>query len=81
MNARTVKARREAEEQEFRAKVLGLVEAQKGVIGALARGLTDARKDIEDLKRTRETVQHDHNCGNMTSGDGCDCGAESAEEK
>lgn len=51
MNAREAKKRREIEEQEFRASVLDLVEQQKGVIGALARGLTAAQKDIADLQR------------------------------
>ena len=57
MNARQAKARRAEEDQRFRADVLALVDAQKGIIGALARGLTAAQKDIEDLKQHMSDVE------------------------
>lgn len=50
MNAREAKRRREAEESEFRAKVLEIVESQKGVIGAMARTLGTIQRDIEGMK-------------------------------
>ena len=57
MNARSAKARHAAEEAEFRAGVMALVEAQKGIIGALVNGLTSAQKDIEDLKQHMSDVE------------------------
>ena len=57
MNARQAKARHAAEEAAFRVQIVALVEAQKGVIGALARGLTAAQKDIEDLKQHMSDVE------------------------
>ena len=57
MNARQAKARHAAEQQQFRADVLALVETQKGIIGALARGLTAVQKDIEDLKQHMADVE------------------------
>lgn len=57
MNARAAKLRREAEEHEFRVRIVALVEAQKSVIGALARAMTTAQKDIEDLKQQLSDVE------------------------
>ncbi len=50
MNSRESKKRREAEEQDFRLRVLQLIEAQKGVIGAIARSLDKTQRDLETLK-------------------------------
>ncbi len=50
MNARESKKRREADEQEFRLKVIGLIESQKGVIGAIARSLDKTQREVETLK-------------------------------
>ncbi len=50
MNAREAKKRREAEEQDFRLKVIGLIESQKGVIGAIARSLDKTQREVEELK-------------------------------
>lgn len=57
MNAREAKKRREASELKFRADVLALVEAQKGVIGALVRQMSTMQKDIEDLKLQLSDVE------------------------
>jgi len=63
MNARQAKAAREAEEVTFRQRLVELVEAQKGVIGALAREsskvrteLSRVQQDIADLKAKLEAL-------------------------
>lgn len=59
MNARLAKQRREAEEREFRAEVIGLVNAQKAVLGALARTLTAAQKHLQHLDERLTILEQD----------------------
>ena len=51
MNAREAKKRRDADEAEFRAKVIELINAQKGVIGALARSLDKTQREVAELRK------------------------------
>ena len=52
MNAREAKKRRDADEAEFRAKVIELINAQKGVIGALARSLDKTQREVAELRKS-----------------------------
>jgi len=63
MNARQAKASREADELAFRQRIVELVEAQKGVIGALAREATKlhgeidrVQQEVDDLKAKLESL-------------------------